>query len=384
MLRHEQQSIRMALAAALHHSSGKVHAEYDALRGLKIATRAGEEGHEDKHDAPRRQKPPPPQAFFQLFDEEDADKGMRPASLAEPRGPQERVQLRTVEHIADVVPVVQILDIPVPQKVERLADFLVLLDTQRPVEQVIAVPKISNDSIQPRLVDCDLRRPQMAEQLVEVPTVLSYAFLQQQTAEQIIDIPVPRRRRGQGGLQDFLPEQSSFAFDGADHRIDSPVRGRSGHGGLQGSHPGQSSTSFSGAQHEVQGFRPGQSSTSFSGDQREVQGFRSRQSSTSFSGAQHEVQGQGSTAPRGADSVGHRPPLPPERVAERLARIDAQVSLDEEEEVMEDMDLDAQPSRFQGSFRPTRYCRHFFVGQCWMGSSCTFAHAHDELHPAFR
>ena len=51
---------------------------------------------------------------------------------------------------------------------------------------------------------------------------------------------------------------------------------------------------------------------------------------------------------------------------------------------MEDIDLDAQPSRFQGSFRPTRYCRHFFVGQCWMGSSCTFAHAHDELHPAFR
>ena len=343
VLRHERQSIAMALAESQHHTS----------RGQKMA-RARGEGHEE-YDAPRRQKPPPPQAFFQLIDEEDVDKGMRPVSLAEPRGPQERVQLRTVEHITDAVPVVQILDIPVPQKVERVVDFLVLLDTQTPVEQVIAVPKISNDSIQPRLVDCDLRRPQMAEQLVEVPTVLSYASLQQQTAEQIIDIPVPRRRRGQGGLQDFLPEQSSFAFGGADHRIDS--------------HPGQSSTSFSGAQHEVQGFRP-------------------RQSSTSFSGAQHEVQGQGSTAPRGSDSVGYRPPLPPERVAERLARIDAllaQVSLDEEEEeVMEDVDLDAQPSRFQGSFRPTRYCRHFFVGQCWMGSSCKFAHAHDELHPAFR
>ena len=44
MLRHEQQSIRMALAAALHHSSGKVHAEYGALRGLKTATRAGRRG----------------------------------------------------------------------------------------------------------------------------------------------------------------------------------------------------------------------------------------------------------------------------------------------------------------------------------------------------
>ena len=60
MLRHEHQSIRMALAAALHLSSGKVHAECGALRGLKTATRAGKEGHEDKHDAPRRQKPPPP------------------------------------------------------------------------------------------------------------------------------------------------------------------------------------------------------------------------------------------------------------------------------------------------------------------------------------
>ena len=297
-LRHERQSIAMVLAESQHHTS----------RGQKIARTRGE-WHEE-YDAPRRQKPPAPQASFQLFDEEDADKEMLPASLAEPRGPQERVQLRTVEHITDVVPVVQILDIPVPQKVERLADFLVLLDTQTPVEQVIAVPKISNDSIQPRLVDCDLRRPQMAEKLVEVPTVLSYASLQQQTAEQIIDIPVPRRRRGQAGLEDFPPEQSSFAFGGADHRIDSPIRGRSGDGDLQGSHPGQSSTTFSGAQLDAQfpGLRPRQSSTSFSGAQQDVQGFRPGQSSTSFSGAQHEVQGlrTGQVQQRLVSVIGHR------------------------------------------------------------------------------
>ena len=218
------------------------------------------------------------------------------------------VQLRTVEHITDVVLVVQILDIPVPQKVERLADFLVLLDTQTPVEQVIAVPKISNDSNQPRLVDCDLRRPQMAAQLVEEPTVLSYASLQQQTAEQIVDIPVEVFKVF---AQDRFPTASSSFLDGEDEvfqwfsalfkdfkkcavlRLVEQIIVLtlqfvlvSGHGGLQGSHPGQSSTSFSGAQHEVQG------------------------------------QGQGSTAPRGADSVGHRPPLPLERVAERLARIE--------------------------------------------------------------
>ena len=83
-LRHERQSIAMALAEMSHHS---------APRGPRMA-RAGEEGHRNEYEAPRRQKPPPPQAFFRLFDEEDAERGLRPACLAEPRGPQERVQLR--------------------------------------------------------------------------------------------------------------------------------------------------------------------------------------------------------------------------------------------------------------------------------------------------
>ena len=60
--------------------------------------------------------------------------------------------------------------------------------------QVIAVPIIFPQR-------SAVRRPQKAEQLVEVPTVLSYAVLQQQTAEPIVDVPVPhRRRRGQEGL----------------------------------------------------------------------------------------------------------------------------------------------------------------------------------------
>ena len=84
-LRHERQSIAMALAESQHHTS----------RGQKKA-RAGEEGHRNEYEAPRRQKPPPPPAFFRLFNEEDAERGLRPACLAEPRGLQERVQLRTV------------------------------------------------------------------------------------------------------------------------------------------------------------------------------------------------------------------------------------------------------------------------------------------------
>ena len=128
----------------------------------------------------------------------------------------------------DVVPMEQILDIPVPQMGDPLVASLKHLDTPIP-EQVTAVPKISLSSRRSRTV---LREPQTAEQLVEVPDVVSFSSLQQ-TAEQIIDIPVPRTRgRGDrrglhcfpsrqvsslrtvqqivdipagGGLQDFLP-----------------------------------------------------------------------------------------------------------------------------------------------------------------------------------
>ena len=83
---------------------------------------------------------------------------------------------------------VQILDIPVPQMVEQLLEVFRLLDTQMPVEQAVAVPKISLDRFPQRYVDLV---PQMVEQLVEVPTVLTLSSLQQ-AAEQIVDIPVPR------------------------------------------------------------------------------------------------------------------------------------------------------------------------------------------------
>ena len=97
---------------------------------------------------------------------------------------------------------VQILDILVPQMVEQLLEVFRLLDTQMSVEQAIAVPKMSLDRIPQRSVDLV---PQMVEQLVEVPTVLTLPSLQQ-TAEQIVDIPVPRGRgrRRQGLLLDRL------------------------------------------------------------------------------------------------------------------------------------------------------------------------------------
>ena len=99
-LRYARMSVAMALAESTHHTS----------RGQRFA-RAGEEGREE-HDALRRQRPPPlhPE-LFQLYEEEPG--GSRPPCLGEPRGPQDRILPHSMEQLADVVPMVQILDFPV-------------------------------------------------------------------------------------------------------------------------------------------------------------------------------------------------------------------------------------------------------------------------------
>ena len=63
----------------------------------------------------------------------------RPPCLGEPLRPQEQIQQRTVEQRADFFPVVQMLDIPVPQMVDQPVEVLKRMDTAV-VEQVIAVP----------------------------------------------------------------------------------------------------------------------------------------------------------------------------------------------------------------------------------------------------
>ena len=176
--RHEQLSVRMALAAAQHHSAPKC---------------AGPE----KHEAPRGQTTARAAAGAQLFcldlDEAPAAGGSRPDRLTEVR-PQERVQRHTVEQIIAA----PLLDVPVPQMEEQL-----LLDVFRPhdrqvPELVIEVPKIICEDIPTR---SSVPEPQLVEQLVDVPTVLSVAVLQQRTAaareeeemEELLDVP-PRLR----------------------------------------------------------------------------------------------------------------------------------------------------------------------------------------------
>ena len=94
----------------------------------------------------------------------------RPAPLLEVL-PQERRQKRTVEQIVDPVPLVPLLHDVVPQMVEQLADILSPLSF-RVAEQVIEVPKIV---CPPLAAGTVLRAPQTVEQLVEVPTPVSYS-----------------------------------------------------------------------------------------------------------------------------------------------------------------------------------------------------------------
>ena len=156
-LKHERMTVAMALAESLHHS----------------AQRPEKAEEQDKHGALRRQKALPPRK--------------RPGVLS--IGQQCGVGFELVQALA----------VPVLQMVEQHVEVLSFLSSclLAVAEQVIEVPALS-------LPVCAVQRvvplePQMAEQLVEVPTVLSpavlqvlsYALLQQQTAEQIIDVPVP-------------------------------------------------------------------------------------------------------------------------------------------------------------------------------------------------
>ena len=209
--RHEQQTVAMALAAATHHSAqrGEWRDLYEAPRGERTASA------EATYDALRSQTTSVAgdTEFFSLYEEEL--RGTRPDRLYEVR-PQERDQRRTVEQIVDSTLIVPSLDVPVPQMANQLLEVCRQLDTSVP-KQVIEVPKISSTPRHSRRRRVRFAE-QMAEQLVEVPTIISYSSLRG-IVEQNVDIPVPhgRGRVGGGGLLGLHPGQSSTAFGGAEH-----------------------------------------------------------------------------------------------------------------------------------------------------------------------
>ena len=94
--------------------------------------------------------------------------------------------------IVDAVLGLPTLDALVPLVVEQLVDVLQSFDTLLPVaEQVIDVPKVIVEDIRALT---PVREPQLAEQLVEAPTILH--FLKQK-----VDIPVPGGGGRPAGLQ---------------------------------------------------------------------------------------------------------------------------------------------------------------------------------------
>ena len=82
--------------------------------------------------------------------------------------------------------IVQNVDVPVLQTVEQLPDVLQFFVTSVPAvaEQVVEVPKILLEDVPMRTA---VRDTQLVEQLVEVPTILSYSILQI-CMEQNVDI----------------------------------------------------------------------------------------------------------------------------------------------------------------------------------------------------
>ena len=85
---------------------------------------------------------PAGQHFFLDDDSVPELGGSRPDRLTDVR-PQERVPRRIVEQIiVDIVPVVQLLHVPVPQMMDSVVEVLKILEKSLPdVAQVIEVPK---------------------------------------------------------------------------------------------------------------------------------------------------------------------------------------------------------------------------------------------------
>ena len=181
----------------------------------------------------------PPRAASTVYFNLDDDVGVlaaRPDRLLEVR-PQPGVPRRTAKQNVDVF-TYPLLEVLVPQMGDQLVEVLRKIDTQSS-HLAIDVPKVFPDSAPLRRVES--RPPHLAEQLVEVPTIISYSslwrplFTEQQiqrivaglerggggargglhgsragqnsaeNLEQIVDIPVPQDRREGGGVRGSLP-----------------------------------------------------------------------------------------------------------------------------------------------------------------------------------
>ena len=82
--------------------------------------------------------------YFSMDDDDGDLLAAQPTPLVEVL-PQLGVLRHTAAHIVDILPYVQILDVPVPKLGNQVVEFMQKIDTQSLVEQVTAVPRISLD-----------------------------------------------------------------------------------------------------------------------------------------------------------------------------------------------------------------------------------------------
>ena len=166
----------------------------------------------------------------------------RPDRLYEVR-PQERVLRRTAKQNVDVF-TYPLLDVLEPQMGDQLVEVLRKIDT-RSSPQVIEVPKVFPVSAPLRREES--RPPQLAEQLVDVPTNPGYAlavvasklFSRREIRGILSGVPQVCGGGGaRGGLQGSLQEQNSAAV--VEQIVDIPARR-----GLPDSLTGQGSSSSS-------------------------------------------------------------------------------------------------------------------------------------------
>ena len=116
-----------------------------------------------------------------------------------------------MEQIGDSAPFLPSLDVPVPLMGEQLVAVYKLLDVAVP-EQVIEGPKIFVDAIPSRRL---CRDPQMAEQLVEVPTPSPALVPSPRMEDQLVEVPP------------IVPQPVPF-FVGADGYIWKQIAGLTG------------------------------------------------------------------------------------------------------------------------------------------------------------
>ena len=223
-LRHERMTVAMALAESQHHA---------APWGQSMARARG--GARDVLHGPAPEDAPPRAASTVYFNLDD-DVGVlaaRPDRLLEVR-PQPGIPRRTAKQNVDVF-TYPLLDVLVPQMGDQLVEVLRKIDT-RSSHLAIDVPKVFPDSAPLRRVES--RPPQLADQLVDVPTglTLSSSWRPLFTEEQIQRMVAGVDREGGGarrGLQGSRSGPSWFRV------VDNPVPQvrREGGGGVQGSLP---------------------------------------------------------------------------------------------------------------------------------------------------